>query len=157
MSTARKRRTKKTNRRSFHPNWMGIVFAIAGVVIIGLVAFSLKTKTSTQSTVNTAGVISVEDAFDKYKAGTLLLDVRTSEEWEEYHIPDTKFIPLEELPQRINEVPQNESIVVVCRSGNRSQAGRNFLIKAGYTQVVSMAGGLQSWRNMGYPIVEGAQ
>jgi rhodanese-related sulfurtransferase len=157
MSAARKRRTKKTIKRSVHPSWMGIAFAIAGVIIIGLVAFSILTKPSSPAAANIAGVISVEEAFDKYQAGGHLLDVRTSDEWEEYHIPDTNFIPLEELTQRINEVPKDVSIVVVCRTGNRSQAGRDLLIDAGYTQVVSMAGGLQSWRNMGYPIVEGVQ
>jgi rhodanese-related sulfurtransferase len=44
---------------------------------------------------------------------------------------------------------------VVCRSGNRSQAGRDILLKAGFDQVASMAGGLSAWRSLGYPTVSG--
>jgi rhodanese-related sulfurtransferase len=44
--------------------------------------------------------------------------------------------------------------VVVCRSGNRSQAGRDILLQAGFN-VTSMSGGLNEWRASGYPVVSG--
>ena len=50
------------------------------------------------------------------------------------------------------EVPRDREIVVVCRSGNRSQQGRDILLNAGYTQVTSMQGGLNEWRASGYPV-----
>jgi rhodanese-related sulfurtransferase len=95
--------------------------------------------------------ISVDDAYKKYQAGAFLLDVRTQEEWDDYHIPNTTLIPMDDLGNRVDEVPQDQEVVVVCRSGNRSQAGREILISAGFTQVTSMDGGVNSWRESGYP------
>lgn len=96
--------------------------------------------------------ISVAEAFTKYQNGTFLLDVRTQEEWNEYHAPNATLIPLDQLPNRLNELPRDKEIVVVCRSGNRSQQGRDILLSAGFTQVTSMKGGLTEWRASGYPI-----
>jgi rhodanese-related sulfurtransferase len=64
-------------------------------------------------------------------------------------------IPLNVLPQHLEEIPQDEIVIIVCRSGNRSQQGRDYLIESGYTNVFSMAGGLESWMEMGFPIKEG--
>jgi len=96
--------------------------------------------------------ISVDEAYAKYQAGTFLLDVRTPEEWADFHVPNTTWIPLDELPDRLKELPTDQEIVVVCRSGNRSQKGRDILRQAGFTQVSSMAGGLNQWRDAGYPV-----
>ena len=96
--------------------------------------------------------ITVADAYELYQAGAFLLDVRTLEEWDDYHIPGTTLIPLEELESRVNEVPQDQDVVVVCRSGNRSQVGRDILLQAGFNQVASMDGGVSDWRTAGYPI-----
>ena len=96
--------------------------------------------------------ISVDEAYGKYQGGAFVLDVRTQEEWNEYHAPNTTLIPLDQLPARLNEVPHDQEIVVVCRSGNRSQQGRDILLNAGFEQVTSMTGGLNEWRTKGYPI-----
>ncbi len=106
----------------------------------------------------TAGLpleISVNEAYQKYEEGVFLLDVRTPEEWNEFHAPNTTLIPLDELATRVSEVPQGQEIVVVCRSGNRSQQGRDILLQAGFEQVTSMAGGLNEWKATGYPTVSG--
>jgi rhodanese-related sulfurtransferase len=52
-------------------------------------------------------------------------------------------------------VPQDQKIVVVCRSGNRSQTGRDTLLRAGFMNVTSMAGGMNEWRGKNYPVVTG--
>ena len=96
--------------------------------------------------------ISVDEAYQKYQQGTFLLDVRTPEEWDEFHAPDTTLIPLDELEMRLDELPEGEEIVVVCRSGNRSQVGRDILLANGFDQTTSMAGGLKAWRAAGYPV-----
>jgi len=95
--------------------------------------------------------ISVNEAYTMYQNGAFLLDVRTVEEWNEFHAPNTTLIPLDELASRVNEVPRDREIVVVCRSGNRSQQGRDILLNAGFENVTSMTGGLTEWRNLGYP------
>jgi rhodanese-related sulfurtransferase len=96
--------------------------------------------------------VSVDEAYEIYERGGYLLDVRTQEEWDEYHIPDTKLIPLDELKNRVDEVPRDQDVVVVCRSGNRSQEGRDILLQAGFTEVTHMNGGVNDWRTSGYPI-----
>jgi rhodanese-related sulfurtransferase len=106
-----------------------------------------------QAATNTlASTISVGEAYDLYQKGAFVLDVRTLEEWDEFHAPDSTLIPLDQLPSRLNEVPRDRQIVVVCRSGNRSQQGRDLLLNAGFAQVTSMAGGLNEWRANGFPI-----
>jgi rhodanese-related sulfurtransferase len=98
--------------------------------------------------------ISVDEAYQMYQGGTFVLDVRTQEEWDEYHVPNTTLIPLDQLPNRLSEVPKDKEIVVICRSGNRSQQGRDILLSAGY-KATSMTGGVKEWYAKGYPI-EGA-
>jgi rhodanese-related sulfurtransferase len=94
--------------------------------------------------------ISVAQAYDLYQQGTFVLDVRTQEEWDEYHAPNTTLIPLDQLESRLNELPKDKPIVVICRSGNRSQEGRNILLNAGFN-ATSVDGGLSTWREAGYP------
>jgi rhodanese-related sulfurtransferase len=91
----------------------------------------------------------------KRSAGAFVLDVRQPDEWNEYHVPGSTLIPLDQLETRLNEVPQDKEIVVVCRSGNRSQPGRDVLKNAGFKQVTSMAGGLKEWKAAGLPTVAG--
>jgi len=83
--------------------------------------------------------------------GVFVLDVREQEEWDEYHAPMATLIPLGELQARLSEVPKDKEILVVCRSGNRSQEGRDILLAAGYN-ATSMAGGMKDWSAKGYPV-----
>jgi len=99
--------------------------------------------------------ITVSQAAAKRQAGAFILDVRQPEEWADAHIPGSTLIPLGDLEGRINEVPKDQEIVVVCRSGNRSAQGRDILKQAGFTQVTSMAGGLNEWKADGYETVSG--
>jgi rhodanese-related sulfurtransferase len=99
--------------------------------------------------------ISADKAYELYQNGTFFLDVRTPEEWSEFHAPNSTLIPLDQLPDRLNELPDDQVIVVVCRSGNRSAAGRQILVEAGFTQVTSVEGGLTEWIASGYPTATG--
>jgi rhodanese-related sulfurtransferase len=99
--------------------------------------------------------ISVAEAATKREAGAFVLDVRQPDEWNEYHIPGSTLIPLDQLETRLSEVPRDKEVVVVCRSGNRSQPGRDVLKNAGFTQVTSMSGGLKEWKAAGLPTVAG--
>jgi rhodanese-related sulfurtransferase len=96
--------------------------------------------------------VNVATAYSMSQEGAFLLDVRELSEWNEYHAPGATLIPLGELPSRLNEVPRDRQLVVVCHSGNRSQEGRKILLDAGFTQITSMKGGMNAWRTAGYPI-----
>jgi rhodanese-related sulfurtransferase len=99
--------------------------------------------------------VDVAKAKELQAAGAFVLDVREPSEWVEGHIDGATLIPLGELPNRVAEVPADKQIVVVCRSGNRSQAGRDVLLGAGLPSVTSMAGGVKDWGAAGYPLVTG--
>ncbi len=102
-----------------------------------------------------AGNISVQEASSLRDKGAFILDVREPSEWNEFHMPNSTLIPLGQLASRVAEVPKDRTVVVVCRSGNRSKAGRDTLLQAGFTNVTSMDGGLTAWRSGGLPVVSG--
>ena len=128
-----------------------------GVIAILILSASLVwfTSQNTPETNSLPGEISVAEAFAKRDTGAFILDVREPDEWDQFHVPDSTLIPLGELASRVNEVPKDKEIVVVCRSGNRSAKGRDILLDAGFARVTSMAGGLTQWKAAGYPTVSG--
>ncbi len=127
---------------------------LTAVALVGLIIYLIAASAGGNAPTTLAEEISVDQAHELYQAGTFVLDVRTQEEWDEYHAPNTTLIPLDQLPNRLSELPKDREIVVVCRSGNRSQQGRDILLAAGFN-ATSMAGGLSEWYAKGYPI-EGA-
>ncbi len=67
-------------------------------------------------------------------------------------IPGSQLIPLDELPNRLDALPRDKDIVVVCRSGNRSKEGTTILRQAGFSRATCMSGGLKAWAAAGYPV-----
>ncbi len=98
---------------------------------------------------------SVAEAGQFDQSEWFFLDVREQSEWNEGHIEGATLIPLGQLEARQDELPADKKIVVVCRSGNRSAQGRDLLLKAGFAQVTSMAGGMNDWTSQGLPVVTG--
>jgi phage shock protein E len=79
---------------------------------------------------------------NKIKAGALVFDVRTTDEFEEEHFPNALNIPVGQIQQRIAEFGEkNSPIVLYCASGARSAYAAKLLRSAGYTDVTN-AGGL---------------
>ena len=151
-------RKKQAPARAKTPTWPMILAGVILVAVIAAFVFLNQTPAAPASSVadNSApDEINVAEAAKKYEAGVFLLDVRTTEEWEAVHIPDTTLIPLDELEMRLNELPRGVEIVVVCRSGNRSAEGRDILRNAGFTNVTSMAGGVNDWKSQGLKTVSG--
>lgn len=75
----------------------------------------------------------------------VILDVRESAEYAFHHIPGSINIPLGELEQRRNELSQNDSIYVVCRTGSRSDLAAQTLTQYGFKQVVNVVPGMKEW------------
>ena len=96
--------------------------------------------------------IDVDKAFQLREEGIFLLDVRTPAEWTEGHIPGAFLIPLDELPARLSELPEDQDILIYCRSGNRSAQALSILQNAGFSTVYSMTGGINDWVAAGYPV-----
>ncbi|MFO0709803.1 MAG: rhodanese-like domain-containing protein [Sandaracinus sp.] len=66
------------------------------------------------------------------KENATLLDVRTHMEFTSGHLRGANNIPVQELGQRMAEVPKNRKVVVYCRSGGRSAQAAAMLKSAGY-------------------------
>jgi rhodanese-related sulfurtransferase len=147
-----KSRPVRRNKAKRQP-WIALAVGV-GVLAVVLVALQLAAGANASATVLPREV-TVAQAAAMRDSGAFVLDVRQPEEWEEYHIPDATFIPLGELATRLAEVPRDQDVVVVCRSGNRSAVGRDLLVEANFTRVTSMAGGVSQWRADGYPVVSG--
>src|ERR1041384_3163841 len=77
-----------------------------------------------------------------------LIDVREVYEYEEFNIGAT-LIPLGELPSRLDELEhlKNEEIIVHCRSGNRSNTAKMFMMENGFTNVRNVIGGMLDWQS----------
>ncbi len=141
---------KTVRRRSALSKRGGMLGAILVIVLIAAVIYAFSQNKSAQTL---PVEISAQQAYEYYQSGDyFFLDVREQEEWDTFHIPGATLIPLGQLADRLAEVPTDKPIIVVCRSGNRSQQGRDILLNAGYTNVTSMAGGSTAWSNLGYPI-----
>jgi rhodanese-related sulfurtransferase len=104
---------------------LGIIVIIALIVVA--IALSGKNKSAA-----IASDISVEQAYQMVQDGVFVLDVRRQDEWDAYHVANTTLIPLDQLPSRLNELPKDKQIVVICHSGNRSKTGRDILLAAGF-------------------------
>ena len=74
-----------------------------------------------------------------------IVDVREGWEWEIARIEGSVLIPLPELGDRVRELNQQRPVVTVCHHGIRSLTARELLVAAGYTDVRSLAGGLDAW------------
>lgn len=84
----------------------------------------------------------------------IVLDVREPGEYESGHVLNSKLIPLGKLKQRIGELEKykDSSIVVLCRSGNRSGTACFILGKHGFSQAYNLAGGIQAWKKANLPL-----
>ncbi len=151
-----KKKTKKVNTRSGLSTYLRKPAVQLGLVALVVLAIFLIASAAGGGgdVAKQALEVNVDQAYQMYQDGAFVVDVRTQEEWDEYHVPNVPLIPLDELPNRLNEIPKDEEILVICRSGNRSQEGRDILLSAGYN-ATSMAGGVKEWHAKGYPI-EGA-
>lgn len=147
---AKRKPSRKASPKSHPGTSLPRLLGLIGIVLaVAVVVWLLVTIRPGEGS---PGTISVDEAYSMYQEGTYFLDVREVSEWNEFHIPGTTLIPLNDLPARLDELPKDRPIVVVCRSGNRSQQGRDILLNAGFTDVTSMDGGLKEWRASGYPI-----
>ncbi len=148
-----KRTTRRRETSTATANFLRRPVVQIGLIVIAVLAVVLIALGGNKPDSGVAAEISVQEAYQLYQQGdAYFLDVRELSEWNEYHAPQSTHIPLGELAARVNEVPKDKQIVVVCRSGNRSQEGREILKQAGFTNVTSMAGGLSTWRSNGYPV-----
>ncbi|MEM7340117.1 MAG: rhodanese-like domain-containing protein [Actinomycetota bacterium] len=84
------------------------------------------------------------DAAALVAAGAQLVDVREPDETAAASLPDSVFIPLGDLPERIAELDPARPVILLCRSGGRSGRAAEFLTASGFADVTNLTGGMMS-------------
>jgi len=120
-----------------------------------LISCNTSNQIATSETEEQLGVyqkISAEDAKDMMTEDVVVLDVRTSEEYAQGHIEGSILLPLDSILNGDTQVLEDfsQTILVYCRSGNRSKVAAEALIELGYESVYDF-GGILNWP---YEIVE---
>lgn len=84
--------------------------------------------------------------------GLTILDVRTEQEWTQGHLPGALNFPLAELPNRLEEIPNDGSLIIVCSDGARAATAASLLLLAGATSVEHLSGGVEAWTDVGFAL-----
>ncbi|MGH4008322.1 MAG: MBL fold metallo-hydrolase [Pseudonocardiaceae bacterium] len=118
----------------------------------GWLAGSLYTWRTQGRPLATLPQIMVPELKGRLEAGEInLLDVRQPHEWAAGHITKATFITGAELPSRINEVPEDKPLAVICGSGYRSSASASLLAAHDLVPVLNVLGGMSAWYALDYP------
>ena len=99
--------------------------------------------------------IEVAQVPDPIPAGVTVLDVREPIEWHHGHIEGAVHVPLTEVPGRVDELPTDQQLLVVCKVGGRSSQATAFLREKGF-EAINLAGGMIDWAEAGRPMVADA-
>jgi rhodanese-related sulfurtransferase len=92
--------------------------------------------------------LSAVDLREAMELGTAprILDVRTMNEWREFHIDRSIHIPLPALPRRLQELPKGEPIAIICGAGSRSSIAASLLLAQGFRHLRNVMGGMAAYR-----------
>ena len=90
---------------------------------------------------------------DEVTPSAYLLDVREPDEWAAGHAPGAHHLPMMEVPARLAEIPGDQEVVVVCRSGGRSGQVVSYLMGNGWDNVRNLDGGMQVWAASGREVL----
>ncbi|MFL5521447.1 MAG: rhodanese-like domain-containing protein [Gemmatimonadales bacterium] len=85
-------------------------------------------------------------------ARSLLLDVREPEEHAAGHVPGAVSLPQSDLASRIDELPRDRPVFVICQGGMRSMRAAQFLRQVGFTEIINVTGGTSAWAGAGKPL-----
>ena len=85
--------------------------------------------------------------FDRIKDGDILLDVRTNEEYLSGKIEGAVNIPVDEIRNRMSEIPKERNVYIYCEAGLRGYLAQRILKQNGYNNVFNLSGGYRLWRD----------
>lgn len=84
----------------------------------------------------------------------LVLDVREMHEWRLVRMAEARHLPMNDVPARVDTLPRDRTVVVICAHGSRSYSVAAWLIEQGFN-AGSLAGGITQWASRGGPVVQG--
>ena len=100
--------------------------------------------------------IDVEALAKLHADGATVIDVRNPDEYESGHVPGARLIPLPEVAERVDEVPEGEPVYVICAMGGRSHKAAEFF-RANGIDAVNVAGGTKAWIEADQPTNTGME
>ena len=97
--------------------------------------------------------IDVTEAHRRWEAGELeIIDCREEREYEVTRVEGMPLIPMSEFLARVDELPEDRPLAILCRSGSRSAQVADYLTATGdYGEVDNVAGGIVAWAAQGLP------
>ncbi|WP_407570424.1 rhodanese-like domain-containing protein [Deinococcus altitudinis] len=95
--------------------------------------------------------VSPKEAQSRMQQGAILVDVREPNEYQEVHATGAQLMPLSEFESSYGTLPKDAEIVMICRSGARSERAGQMLLGSGYTNVSNLTGGTLAWVQDGLP------
>ena len=98
--------------------------------------------------------IDVQTLTPLHAEGAVIIDVRQPDEYREAHVVGAVLIPLGEVTERTEEIPDDQPVYVICRSGARSAKAVEWLLGQGY-DATNVAGGTLAWLELGSPALTG--
>ncbi len=114
------------------------------------------------SVLTTAAIASLQNInaaemqkITKQSPDIYLLDVRTLGEYQQKRIKGARLIPIDQVQNRIKDIPKNRPIIVYCETGVRSALVGRYLDSLGYQGVYNLSQGIMGWQVRGYPIETG--
>ena len=129
------------------------------LLVLALAACGSGETAVSESTDLSSGELDLPDTVDVQTVAEImnrddvvLIDVREQSEYDEVHIPGITLIPLGEVPQRLDEIPTDKTVIMTCRSGNRSGQATDFLRENGFDNVHNMSGGIGAWQAAGLEV-----
>ncbi len=133
----------------------GLTLSGEALAVYIVLALALTGTNSCRQTPAVDATISNVDllALIQKRNAPLILDVRTSEEYQSGHIPGSVNIPHNQLSSRLSElgISKSDEVVVHCESGRRASTAEAILTESGYTGVLDLEGHMRSWRESKLP------
>ncbi len=96
--------------------------------------------------------MTASDYFTFRSQPHVLVDVRTTGEWNNGHAPKAKHMPLDQFGVQMQRLPQDKPVVLLCASGMRSAAAAAKLARSGHPQIYNFSGGMAAWQGAGLPV-----
>ncbi len=123
---------------------------IAGYLMAGFDAWRASGKAIARLDARTA-----DELAGEIEAGAVrVLDVREASEWRSGHIAGALHIPGGALPRRLDDVPDDRPLAVVCAGGYRSTVAASLLERAGRKRLINLIGGVTAYEAAGHPLVD---
>lgn len=82
----------------------------------------------------------------------VLVDVRPAEAYNAGHVPQARSLPISDLDKKAASLPKNKPIIVICDLGRTAIGAATRLRAQGFTEVVTLEGGLKAWMTAGLPV-----